>query len=57
MDIKTIRLRTHLSQASFAEKYAIPVRTLQNWEVGHRNPPDYVIQMLDRLVDIDFKEK
>lgn len=29
-----------------ADKYGIPYRTLQNWMLGQRSAPDYVIKML-----------
>ena len=52
--IKYIRSKTGLSQSQFASKYDIPVRTLQGWEAG-KHVPNYVIQLLNRCVDDDFK--
>jgi putative transcriptional regulator len=37
-DVKAIRERLGLSQASFAELMGVSVRTLQNWEQGRREP-------------------
>lgn len=48
--IKEIRQRTGLSQVKFCEAYGIPRRTLEDWERGINNPPEYVIRMLDMLV-------
>lgn len=56
ISVKDIRFKSGLSQFDFAKKYSIPVRSLENWESGHRKPPDYLVKMLDRLVNIDFKE-
>lgn len=50
----TIRKRSGLSQAKFCEKYGIPKRTLENWEQGSRECPDYVLVLLDRVVREDF---
>ena len=50
MTIKELRASTGLSQAKFAEKYDIPVKTLQGWECGRNSPPRYVITMLEKLV-------
>jgi putative transcriptional regulator len=36
--VKRIRALTKLSQAKFAKVLDVEVRTLQNWEQGHRNP-------------------
>ena len=51
--IKALRSRTGLSQRRFAERYKIPVRTLQQWEQGLQIPPKYTVDMLARLVNVD----
>jgi putative transcriptional regulator len=50
-EIKSIRSRTGLSQASFAARYDIPKRTVEAWEAGDRTPPPYVIRLLAAAVD------
>ena len=60
MTIKEIRSITGLSQAKFAEKYKIPRRSIENWECDKNNPnyrecPEYVINMLKRIVKEDYK--
>lgn len=37
-EIKTVRRRTGLSQAAFAARYGINLRTLQDWEQGRVQP-------------------
>lgn len=44
--IKDARNRLGLSQAKFAEKFDIPVRTLEDWESGKSSPPKYVLKLL-----------
>lgn len=39
-----------LSQASFGDRYNIPVRTIQDWESGRRKAPIYVLELLERVV-------
>lgn len=51
--IKEIRQLTGLSQTKFAEKYQIPLRTLQDWEAGRREPAEYLVALLDRAVRAD----
>jgi DNA-binding transcriptional regulator YiaG len=57
MIIKTLRLKTRLSQSKFADVVGIPVRTIQKWEQGDRVPPDYVVKLIEyflkneRLID------
>jgi putative transcriptional regulator len=38
LDVKSIRNKAGLSQDQFAIMIGISVRTLQNWEQGHRKP-------------------
>jgi DNA-binding transcriptional regulator YiaG len=38
MDIKAMRQKLDLSQGEFARLIQVNVRTLQNWEHGHRHP-------------------
>lgn len=45
-EIKALRRSTGLSQAKFAKRLGIPVRTIQNWEIGQMKPPNYVIRMI-----------
>lgn len=44
--IREARIAADLTQDAMAEKLGIPKRTIQDWEAGRRNPPDYV----ERLV-------
>ena len=55
--LRNIRNKTGLSQARFSEKFRIPVRTYEQWEAGSRKPPDYVIWMIERLIEIEREEK
>ena len=52
--IKAIRKSTGLSQARFAARYEIPKRTIENWETGKTEPPEYVYKLLLRVVVEDF---
>lgn len=44
--IKEIRQSTGLSQAKFGEALNIPTRTLQDWEQGKRQCPEYVAELI-----------
>nr|DAM94883.1 MAG TPA: putative transcriptional regulator [Caudoviricetes sp.] len=54
MKFKEIRSFSGLSQQAFSDKYKIPKRTIENWESGKRNPPEYVISLLERAVKEDY---
>ena len=48
-----IRKILGISRAAFSRKYNIPLRTLEDWDAGKKNPPDYVLNMLERIVNED----
>lgn len=50
MSIKDLRNLTGLSQKEFGKKYDIPYRTIQNWETEQRSCPEYVENLLERVV-------
>lgn len=54
MNIKEIRTMSGLTQKAFAEKYGIPKRTLESWEMGERKPPEYVVTLLEKAVRADM---
>ena len=50
------------NRAAFARKFSIPSRSLQNWELGTREPPEYILQMIgyiliSELIDVDASAK
>lgn len=56
LDFHEIRTLSGLTQQAFSEKYGIPKRSIENWEGGKRNPPEYVISLLERAVKEDIKK-
>lgn len=36
-----------VSRAEFGRQYGIPVRTLQDWDLGNRSAPEYVKLLID----------
>lgn len=54
MTIREMRTRLGNTQSEFAARYNIPFRTIQNWEAGVRNPPDYIIDLLEERVRADL---
>lgn len=57
MTIKEIRALTSLSQVKFCEKYHIPLNTFARWEQGKREPPDYLVELLEFKVREDLKNE
>lgn len=55
--IKEIRNRTGLSQSKFATYFGIPVKTVQQWERNGSVPPQYIPQMMERILDLEEQLK
>lgn len=53
MTIKEIREKSGMNRAEFSRKYNIPVRTLEDWESQKRKCPEYVSELLERVVSED----
>lgn len=51
MSVKQIRLRSGMNQKEFASYFGINLRTLQEWEQGRRNPPDYLPGLMERILN------
>ena len=49
IDVKAIRRNLALSQQEFADAYGIPLRTVQSWEQGARQP-DATAQSYVRII-------
>lgn len=54
MNITEIRKFAELTRKEFSETTGIPIRTLEDWEAGRRNPPKYVLYMLKHIFVINF---
>ena len=54
MTIREMRTSLGNTQSEFAARYNIPFRTVQNWEAGVRNPPEYIINLLESRVRADL---
>lgn len=47
--LREMRIDMKMSQAEFAKEFDIPVQTYSQWESGRRNPPEYIINMIDKI--------
>lgn len=50
-----IRLRTStgMTRKEFCEYFGIPYRTLQDWELGNRTMPDYLLRLMIYKIKIE----
>lgn len=57
MQVAEMRALLDESRIAFSKQYNIPVRTLENWESGKSQCPEYVRQLLERAVKEDVRVK
>lgn len=41
-----LRKSTGMNRKEFAEYFGIPYRTVQDWELGNRKMPDYLLRLM-----------
>jgi DNA-binding transcriptional regulator YiaG len=51
MTIKEICEKYGFTQTALAQRFNIPLRTVQDWHSGRRTPPEYVVNMMVELLD------
>ena len=49
LSVRDIRVHTGLSQRAFATRYCISRRTVENWESGSRQCPDFIRLLLAQI--------
>ena len=51
MSVKELRELSGMTRPKFAEYFGIPYRTMQNWEMGLRQCPDYLLDLMRYKLD------
>lgn len=46
MTIKELRALSGMTQQAFGDYFNIPLRSIQNWEGGQRQCPDYLLNLM-----------
>ena len=46
----------HLTQRALADRFGIPLRTVEDWSTGKRKPPDYTVRMIRTILEYEQKE-
>lgn len=55
--IKDICTEYGYSQTALAKRFSIPLRTVQNWHGGQREPAPYVVPMMEEILRLDAENK
>jgi len=48
-----IRKKTGMNRREFAEYFNIPYRTVQDWELGNRQMPDYLFRLMEYKIRME----
>ncbi|MDY3918649.1 MAG: helix-turn-helix domain-containing protein [Candidatus Limivivens sp.] len=54
-ELMELRKSTGMNRKQFAEYFGIPYRTLQDWELGNRKMPDYLLRLMVYKVEMEQK--
>lgn len=57
LTLQEIRLKLGMTQRAFAEYFEIPLRTLERWESGRSNPPEYVVHLVEYVARFHFPKR
>ena len=61
--LRKLREQTGMNRRQFAEYFDIPYRTVQEWELGNRRMPDYLLLLMvyklktERLIEEGAEER
>ena len=56
MTIKELREQYNLSRQQFCEYFQIPYRTVQDWELGNRKCPEYLLELIEYKLQKEQKD-
>lgn len=48
-----MRKKTGMNRREFAEYFEIPYRTVQDWELGNRQMPEYLFRLMEYKIRIE----
>lgn len=51
--LKELRSSTGMNRREFAEYFDIPYRTVQEWELGNRKMPEYLLRLMAYKIRVE----
>ena len=55
--IKELREKMGMNRREFCDYYGIPYRTVQDWEAGKRELPDYLLRLIIYRAEVEHAIK
>lgn len=56
LKLKSIRAKTGMNRREFSEYFGIPYRTMQDWELGNRKMPEYLLRLIAYKIETEHPE-
>ena len=58
IEIELLELRKNMgmNRRQFAEYFGIPYRTVQDWELGNRKMPEYLLRLIEYKAKVEIDE-
>ena len=56
-ELRELRSETGVNRREFAEYFEIPYRTVQDWELGNRQMPEYLLRLMAYKVKMEKVNK
>ena len=53
LQLRELRSKTGMNRRVFAEYFGIPYRTVQDWELGNREMPGYLLRLIVYKVEME----
>lgn len=57
MTFENIKVKYGMNIKQLSDKFNIPYRTIQKWNTGERSCPQYILEMMDRILELEGVEK
>jgi DNA-binding transcriptional regulator YiaG len=52
-----MRAKTGMNRKEFSDYFGIPYRTVQDWELGNRQMPDYLLRLMAYKLEMEYIRK
>ena len=57
MTFKELREHSGMTRPEFAKEFEIPYRTVQDWELGNRKCPEYLLKLIEYKLKNEEEKK
>lgn len=56
-EVKELREKMGMNRREFSDYYGIPYRTVQDWEAGKRELPEYLLRLMKYRAEVEYMMK